>query len=209
MKRDPIRVTTLTKILRAMRRVFTRNEWAIWLLGLKRHEGQPTERGLILVQIDGLSEVELKRALRDNQMPFLKSLIEKEHYKTHAFYSGLPSSTPAVQAELYYGVKTAVPAFSFRDHKTGRLARMFTNDIAGKVEERIQGNQVGLLEGGSSYSNIYGGGANDVYFCATSFGWSAFFRTLNPLNLLFVMLLNFIDKIYAFFSFENTKTHRS
>lgn len=192
MKRDPIRVTTLTKILRALRRVLTRNEWAIWLLGLKRHEGQPTERGLILVQIDGLSEGELKRALDENQMPFLKSLLEKEHYQRHAFYSGLPASTPAVQAELYYGVKTAVPAFGFRDHQTGRLVRMFANDIAEEVEKRIQGNNVGLLKGGSSYGNIYSGGADDVYFCATSFGWSEFFRTLNPFNLLFVMMLNFI-----------------
>ena len=123
MKRDPLRVTTLTKILRAFRRVLTRNEWAIWLLGLKRHDGKPTERGLVLVQIDGLSERQLQRALAEGHMPFLKSLIEKEHYRTHSFYSGLPASTPAVQAELYYGVKTAVPAFGFRDHQSGRLVR--------------------------------------------------------------------------------------
>ena len=192
MKRDPLRVTTLTKILRAFRRVLTRNEWVIWLLGLKRHDGKPTERGLVLVQIDGLSERQLQRALAEGHMPFLKSLIEKEHYRTHSFYSGLPASTPAVQAELYYGVKTAVPAFGFRDHQSGRLVRMFANDIAAEVEDKISDGNTGLLQGGSSYGNIYSGGAEDVYFCATSFGWSEFFRTLNPFNLLFVMLLNFV-----------------
>ena len=71
MKRDPLRVTTLTKILRAFRRVLTRNEWVIWSLGLKRHDGKPTERGLVLVQIDGLSERQLQRALAEGHICLL------------------------------------------------------------------------------------------------------------------------------------------
>jgi len=67
------------------------------------------------MQIDGLSRAQFERALAANRMPFLKRLIQRERYEVHTFYPGMPSTTPAVQAELYYGVKSAVPAFSFFD----------------------------------------------------------------------------------------------
>lgn len=189
--KDPLRVTTLTRSWRNFLRRLRPGEWVIWLLGLKRSESHPTERGLVLIQIDGLSKKQLTQALKDGRMPFVRSLLTKEHYVTHDFYSGLPSSTPAVQGELYYGERTVVPAFGFRDHRSGRLVRMFANQIAAEVEDRIAKGKTGLLDGGSSYCNIYSGGANEVHFCATSFGWSEFFKTANPLKLLLVMILNF------------------
>ena len=97
-----------------MRRCFARSEWAVWLLGLKRNECEQTDRGLVLIQIDGLSRDQLEKAIANGRMPFVKSLLEKEHYVNHLLYSGLPASTPAVQAELYYGEKTVVPGFGFR-----------------------------------------------------------------------------------------------
>ncbi len=189
--KDPIRVTTLTRIWRELRRKISRNEWAVWLLGLRRSENKPTDRGLILIQIDGLPRKQLERAMAENRMPFLNSLILKEHFELHDFYSGLPASTPSVQGELYYGVKTIVPAFGFRDHKTGHLVRMFAGDVAREKEQILSNSATGLLTGGSSYCNNYGGGAKEVHFCATSFGWDEFFATINPFRLIMVLLLNF------------------
>ncbi|MEL7498640.1 MAG: endonuclease/exonuclease/phosphatase family protein [Planctomycetota bacterium] len=189
--KDPIRVTSATRIWKSFRRLITRNEWIVWLLGLKRSESKPVEPGLILIQIDGLSQSQLKHAIREGRMPFLKSLIDKESYINHSLYSGLPSSTPAVQAELFYGVRTAVPAFGFRDHRNGTLVRMFANQIASEVESNISQINTGLLTNGSSYANIYSGGAKEVHFCATSFGWNEFLNTVNPLKIFLVLLLNF------------------
>ena len=190
--KDPIRVTTFTRFLRKIRRRLSRNEWVVSLLGLSRSDGGAIERGLILVQIDGLSQQQLEKALASENMPFLNSLMQTEHYQNHTLYSGLPSSTPGVQGELHYGVKTVVPAFGFRDHRSGHLVRMFANDIAQEVEQKMQKQGPGLLQGGSSYCNIYSGGAEEVHFCATSFGWSEFFRTVNPFKLLLVILFNFV-----------------
>jgi len=189
--KDPLRVTTATRIWKDLCRWLRPSEWMIWLLGLKRTDAKPTDHGLILVQIDGLSRRQLERAIRSGRLPFLKSLIEREDFIPHDFYSGLPSSTPAVQAELHYGQRTAVPAFGFRDHRTGQLVRMFANDIAEDVESHLSQQTEGLLSGGSSYCNIYGGGAEEVHFCATSFGWSEFLRAINPFKFLVVILLNF------------------
>ncbi len=223
--RDPIRVTTLTRFLNRIRRSLSRSQWMVWLLGLPRSGEAATEPGLIMIQIDGLSATQLDRALADGRIPFLKSLLDKETYRRHSMYSGLPSSTPGFQGELYYGVPTVVPAFGFRDHRTGRLARMFESKVANEIETMLGAGRTpgsasedrfnqpdenseslnpdslalqvenatnrGLLTGGSSYGNIYSGGASEVHFCATSFGWSEFFRTVNPIRLVVVMLLNF------------------
>lgn len=193
--KDPIRVTTATKFLRSLRRRFARNEWAIWLLGLKRTTAKPTDPGLILIQIDGLAKRQLESAMEEGRMPFLRKLLQDESYRNHLFYSGLPSSTPAVQAELHYGVRGAVPAFGFRDHETGKLVRMFSSETAGSVEAKLSEENEGLLNGGSSYANIYSGGAEEVHYCAVSFGWSEFLSKVNPLRLSLVLVLN----IWMFF----------
>ncbi len=143
-----------------------------------------------MVQIDGLSRTQLEYALKTGRMPFLKSLLEKEHYETHSFYSGLPSSTSAVQGELFYGVRSVVPAFGFRDHQTGKLERMFARDIASDVQAKLESQGEGLLIDGSSYCNIYSGGANEVHYCASSFGWDEFIETISPFRLVLVLVLH-------------------
>src|SRR5476649_2348992 len=95
--------------------LFNRSEWAILLLRLSRLDKANEKPGLVMIQIDGLSLTQFQRALQKGHLPFLNSLLQKEHYVIHPFYSGLPSNTPAVQGELFYGVKTCVPAFSFVD----------------------------------------------------------------------------------------------
>ena len=160
-------------------------------MGLPRTEAENTDPGLVLIQIDGLSRAQLERAIEEGRMPFLKKLLEKESYRNHRLYSGLPASTPGVQAELYYGHRTAVPAFGFRNHETGRLDRMFENSVATRVEEGLAKSGKGLLEDGSSYCNIYGGGAKEQHYCATSFGWSEFFSAANPLRIFLFFLLHF------------------
>ena len=187
--KDPIRVTTLTRIWKSIRRSLARNEWAVRLLGLPSTTKNPVRRGLILVQIDGLSEHQLEQAIADGNMPFLGRLRNKERYKTHALYSGLPANTSAVQAELFYGEKCIVPSFGFRDHRSGKQVRMHASDFANELEGRLKKRNAGLLQGGSSYCNIYGGGADEAHFCATSTGWDELFVSINPLRILLVILM--------------------
>ena len=189
--KDPVRITTLTKLWNRFLRFICRNEWTIWLMGLPRTEASQTEPGLVLVQIDGLSKEQLERAIDEGRMPFLKKLLEKESYRNHRLYSGLPASTPGVQGELYYGHRTAVPAFGFRNHESGKLDRMFENSVATRVENSLEKGVDGLLKDGSSYCNIYGGGAAEQHFCATSFGWSEFFKTANPFRIILFLIVHF------------------
>ncbi|MHB1399574.1 MAG: endonuclease/exonuclease/phosphatase family protein [Trichloromonadaceae bacterium] len=148
-----------------------------------------------MIQIDGLAQPQFERALDRGELPFLRRLIKREHYQVHSHYSGLPSTTPAVQAELFYGVKGAVPAFSFRDHVTRQIVRMYEPDAAARVEALHTGHGIdALLKGGSAYSDNYTGGAAETHFCASSMGWGPTLRAANPLVLLVFLLGN----LYSF-----------
>ncbi len=119
------------------RRWISRNEWGAKILGLPMSEGTSAEPGLIIIQIDGFAQSQLERALRRNRMPFLKRLLSREHCQIHPLYSGLPATTPSVQGELFYGVKQIVPAFSFRDHETGKAIWMIDSEQAARVQQRL------------------------------------------------------------------------
>jgi len=172
--------------------LFSRSQWAIRLLGLSKLKKPADQAGIVMVQIDGLSLNQLQRALQKGHMPFLNSLLQKERYALHPFYSGLPTNTPSVQGELFYGVKTCVPAFNFVDRKSGHAVKMFDTHYVAALEEQLKTQGEGLLTGGSSYSNIFTGGTSEAHFCFAKMGWSGILHAVNPLVLPFLFIL-YID----------------
>lgn len=182
-------LAVLEASLRRITRALNPSEWAIRLLRLSRSEDTDAP-GLLLIQIDGLSRTQLERALREGNMPFLRRLMQRDGYLLHAHYSGLPASTPAVQAEFFYGVKTAVPAFCFRDHEAKRVFRMYDQPAAAAIEARLQRDHgPGLLEGGSAWTDIFSGGAAESHFCASTLGWGLWLRRMmNPVVLALMLL---------------------
>jgi endonuclease/exonuclease/phosphatase family metal-dependent hydrolase len=146
-----------------------------WVGRLHDSAGVPvapsTAPGLLVIQIDGLSEARLRSAVAAGRMPFVARLLASGELQTVPVYPGLPSTTPAVQAELFYGVETAVPAFTFVDRATGRLMRMYQHDSAALVESKIAARSSGsLLAAGASYANVFTGGAADARFCMAALG---------------------------------------
>ncbi|NNC68828.1 MAG: oxidoreductase [Gammaproteobacteria bacterium] len=181
--------------LREVRRWFSRSEWMIRVLGLPTSKDTAIKSGLIIIQIDGLSHTQLIRAMNNGNLPFLKKLQTSEHYHLHSLYTGLPSSTPAVQGELFYGYKTAVPTFSFMDRETKEIHRMYEPSSSLEIEEFLKQQGEPLLKGGSAYCNIYTGGAEESHFCASSFGWGGLLRAANPFVLLFFLLTNIFSLV--------------
>jgi endonuclease/exonuclease/phosphatase family metal-dependent hydrolase len=188
----------LEVMLRKIRRWLSRSEWLIRILGLEKHAATNTKPGLIIIQIDGLSHSQLQAALKHKRLPFLLSLLRKEHYHLHDLYAGTPSTTPAVQGELFYGVKTAVSAFSFKSQNSGKVVRMDRHQAALDVEERLKKQGEPLLKGGSSYSNIYQGGAIEANFCSSSLGWSGVMNIAGPLAFGMFILLNLYSFLRVF-----------
>ena len=164
-------IAKLEFLARCIARFFGRSEWFVRLFGLSQSEGTETAPGLVMIQIDGLSHTQLEKALK-SRMPFLERLLDREHYRLHRLYSGVPSTTPAVQAELFYGVRHAVPAFSFYHPPSERVVRMYEPSTVAAIGPTIaeQSGQP-LLAGGSAYADVYEGGADEAHFCPTSLGW--------------------------------------
>lgn len=174
-------------MLHAMRHFFSRSTWALRLLGVKCDSDHKSERGLILIQMDGVGHGQLKRALESGRMSFLSSLLDGEDYCLRSFYSGLPSTTPAVQGEIFYGRPGAVPAFGFS--RDGRLTSMLDGETAQAIQDNLTDAGAPLLDGGTAYSNIYDGGAENAGFCVTRLGATGLFPRAGWWSRVCVILL--------------------
>ncbi len=175
---------------RRFRQRTSHREWA----ARRQHAAAGTgeKPGLLLIQVDGLSRTQLERAVNARRMPFLRRLIRREGATVHNFYPGVPSTTAAVQAELYYGVRAAVPAFSFYNRIKQCHGVMCSPDWAKEAESACAAQAEGLLQGGSSWSNIYTGGATqeESHFCAASIGLGDLWRTGKIGNIFMFILLH-------------------
>jgi endonuclease/exonuclease/phosphatase family metal-dependent hydrolase len=149
----------------ALRRGVSRTRWSSRLLGHRPPPPHSDAPGLVLIQLDGLGERALRRALDEGQMPFLEHLLEREGHELRPVYTGLPSNTPGFQAEFFYGPTSTIPAFSFRDPILGRVVRMNDRAWVSGMERELGRKHPGLLQHGSAWSGIYNGGATETHFC--------------------------------------------
>ena len=186
-------LTRIETRLRRWRRRFSRSAWMARLLKLSHSDSRPSDHGLILIQVDGLAYPQLQKALANKKMRFLRRLIRKEHYHLQHLFPGVPSTTPAVQAELFYGVRAIVPAFGYMMRDTQELVRMYDPSAASRVEEKLKATgQEPLLNGGSCYLSLFRAGTADgeAHFCPASHGWGPALREASPLTVILLLLSN-------------------
>ncbi|OGR88941.1 MAG: hypothetical protein A2992_06865 [Elusimicrobia bacterium RIFCSPLOWO2_01_FULL_59_12] len=172
--------------LRRLARFLSPAEWFTRLWRFPSAAAEEERPGLVMIQIDGLSLRHLERAVKDGRLPFMRQLLRRERHALFSLYSGLPATTPAVQGELFYGVRGAVPAFQYFDRDLGRMVCMFEPDAAAGLEKKLAAQGRGLLEGGSAYSDIFTGGAAEAHFCMASAGWG---RQIRARGLFATLLL--------------------
>ena len=182
-------ISRLVLFQRRWRRVFSRTRWVARLLNRDVSAKHSDEPGLIIVQIDGLARDQLEAAIAHGRMPFLKRLIHREHFDKLTFYSGLPSTTPAVQAEVMFGAKCAVPAFQFLNRESGKTVLMYEQEWAKRISTQLSQNHQPLLQGGRSYSNIYAAGADEARLCAETTDLENLLEMTRPWKLAIVFML--------------------
>jgi len=121
-------------------------------------------RRLLLVFIDGVGGRAMRRAEKAGWLRFLPTLRDgPTHVESRAF-SGMPSTTTAFQAGLFFGAEHPdVPSFSWFDRRLGRKLQMNRPSDALLVEERLRDALgPGLLAGGTSYVSILAGGSGNA-----------------------------------------------
>ena len=99
-----------------------------------------------------------------------------------------------MQGELYYGVRCAVPAFGFLDRATDYLGSMYETTVVKGVQYQLEKRcKRQLLEGGSSWSNMYSGGAapEETHFCGSALNIRDIWRSISFPGLLLATILYF------------------
>ncbi|NQU43051.1 endonuclease/exonuclease/phosphatase family protein [bacterium] len=182
-------------LARQIRRWVSRSEWLVRLGNLSRLSETAIEPGLVIIQIDGLSRKQMEKGMADGEFPFVRGLLRDQHYRVLSHYSGLPSSTPSVQGELHYGVKSVVPAFSFYSRKRKRVIAMYEGQDATEVEKTLAQRGEPLLRDGCSYANIYRGGSAESHYCVPDLDIGHFFRKFHSFHFLFFIMTNFYSLV--------------
>lgn len=125
--------------------------------GPRRPEG--AGRGLIILQVDGLSTRSLIRAIRRGRMPTISALLASGSHHLRRWHCGLPSNTPAVQAGFMYGNRRGVPGYRWFDRQEQAFKVVSSPATAREVEQMVTGTKPPLLAGGSCISSLLSGGA--------------------------------------------------
>jgi hypothetical protein len=116
-------------------------------------------RGLLVVQLDGVSAPLMRQAITAGAMPTVSTWLRSHSHRMQGWHTGLPATTPAGQAALLHGEVTAVPSFRWYDKKAGRLMVMSQPDDVAEVERAFSTGDGLLAGGGVSVSNLFSGDA--------------------------------------------------
>jgi uncharacterized membrane protein YvlD (DUF360 family) len=136
----------------------------------RRAEVEAGDRGIIVVQIDGLSHPNLKRALRKGRMPFLNDLVKRKRCALRSWFSGLPSQTSSVQAGLFYGDSYDIPGFRWYDKRERRLVVSSNSADMSAVDTRFSAHPSPLLRTGTCINSLIHGGASKRILTLSTFG---------------------------------------
>jgi hypothetical protein len=160
------------------------------LLGLPQSVTAEDVPGLVLIQIDGLSMTQFQKALQAGRLPFLEKQLRNGRWGYKPMYSGMPSTTPAFQGELFYGVKSCVPAFEFISRSEQKRHVSFYPQTANRIGDRLEKSGTPLLSGGHTYATIFTGGAAQARYCSQTMTLESIASAVNPLKLVFLLILH-------------------
>jgi uncharacterized membrane protein YvlD (DUF360 family) len=175
----------------------------IYRLGLRfgpRWERKPL-RGLLILQIDGLSHTSLKRALRRGRMPTLTGMLARGTHHLHRWHCGVPSNTPAVQAGLFYGNRENVAGYRWFDRKEQQI-RVVSNadDLRWLETQAAEEGAEPLLAGGSCINSFMSGGAAKRLLTVSALGEPSSARRdgeLADFNLFFLSPNSYTKAVLA------------
>ncbi len=122
-------------------------------------EERTDQPGLIIVEIDGLSERALNMALERGYMPTLASWLGSERFQMTPWECGLPSQTSSSQAGILYGRNENIPAFRWYEKKDQRWMISNRPWAAAEIHDRLSDGTGLLVNDGSSLTNLVSGDA--------------------------------------------------
>ena len=162
--------------------------------------GEPG-RGLMMVEIDGLSYWHLQQALEKGLLPTLQKMIDEDGYAVSRVDCGLPSMTSACQAGIMFGDNSDIPAYRWYDKEQRKLYVSAAD--AAELNARYSKGQ-GLMRDGSSIMNMLNGDAEKSMFTMSNMRTGAEDEQKRRANDVTLLMLNpyFLTRSLAIFFWE-------
>jgi uncharacterized membrane protein YvlD (DUF360 family) len=130
-----------------------------------RRHGEQTRTnvpGLVFLEIDGLAEPVLRRAMRDGNAPVLARWLADGTHRLVEWETDLSSQTGASQAGILLGSNEDIPAFRWVEKETGRVMTCSAPADCAEIERRRATGRGLLVDGGASRGNLLSGEADEV-----------------------------------------------
>jgi uncharacterized membrane protein YvlD (DUF360 family) len=137
-------------VLRSMRRQVRRQGRKI------QHSDVP---GVFFLEIDGLAEPVLRRAIVNGHMPTMARWLNEGSHRIVPWECDLSSQTSASQAGLLLGHNDDIPAFRWYDRELGRVVASSSAKDVAEMEDRLSTGEGLLAYGGTSRGNLISGDA--------------------------------------------------
>jgi hypothetical protein len=119
--------------------------------------------GLVILHVDGLSHAALLEAFGRGEMKAGKDLVDAEGYSAIEYRSGLPSTTPYVQAGLLYGDNLEIPGFRWWDRLAGTVIGFGARGTFKQVAHRYFRGARALCSNGACIAACYPAGAAETF----------------------------------------------
>ncbi len=136
--------------------IITRLQWKY------RHTPKQEEPGIFLLEIDGLAEPTLRRAIDEGHMPTLARWLKEDSHQLMKWDTGLPSQTSSMQAGILHGNNQDIPAFRWYEKKEKRLIVSNHPVDAYEINRRISDQKGVLRQHGISVNNLVTGDAEQI-----------------------------------------------
>ena len=153
-----------------------------------RQERKPL-RGLLILQIDGLSLPSLRTAMYRGRMPALTAMLARGSHNLYGWHCGIPSNTPAVQAGFFYGNRENVAGYRWYDRVQRKVRVVSDPADLRQLEAMVSRGGPGLLDGGSCINTFLSGGAAKRLMTVSALGEKTSARRLGEradFNLFFL-----------------------
>jgi putative membrane protein len=147
--------------------------------------------GFIFLEIDGLAEMVLCKAMENGTMPTLAGWVSSGTHKIKEWETDFSSQTGASQAGILHGNNKDIPAFRWVEKAKGNKVVSTTGmSDAPTIETRISDGNGLLANNGRAIANLYSGDAKDnvfVYSKLSKIGelyrqsWNTFYAVSNNL----------------------------
>jgi hypothetical protein len=157
----------------------------------KKAEENKDKPGFVFLEIDGLAEKILRKAIENGTMPTLSGWVSNKTHKIKEWETDCSSQTGASQAGILHGNNKDIPAFRWVEKaKDNKVISTTGMGDAPVIETRISDGNGLLANNGRAIANLYSGDAIDNIFVYSKFSkigelyrqsWNTFYAVSNNL----------------------------